>query len=190
MKVLFVFGEIKSYGSLLHAMKAMPCSDSVFIKKLHGFSDAGFYTLSENEEKIYGYKNLLCSVSESKLNINGRSVCLMKNPEGTGKRTLTETVARCISSFGYPEYNTERKTIKMSLPVSEMLMMLYHAEFEKIKSLFSQLSGVMDKSCLSLCGDVRFYTEVTEVKKKALSKGTCVCYPKLSEKKHLRQKQL
>ncbi len=181
---LFLFAKhYQCFQKLIETIKEFPATDSVFIERLSAYADQKQHEFREYEPLFSEYRNLLDAISHSKIHVSsGRAhICKMKSTAPLS--SVIDEIKACKRSFGYSEDISSPQTIRMSLPISETLHLLYPAEFSRLIELKETLHGMLDNDVFSLKEESDFYLSVLDLVERAAEYGIPYSFANISDRK-------
>lgn len=188
---LFVFGEYyQAFLAVLGKIQEIPRTDSVFCERLIAYADEQKNILRKNSDLFSEYKKLLSDISQSKVRIINGKAFLLKNSVCENERSAVEEIEYCKRSFGYIGESFEESRIKMSIPISETLNLLYEKEFLRLSEIKNMLARCIDTHIFSLKEEADFYLSVKEVIKNASGRGIPYSFAEISHVKEYRAKDI
>ena len=179
---IFLFAKhFKYYEILIATIKRIPKEHCVFIERLISYADECEKEFFEDKILFSEYEELLASVSSSKIHISNGSAFIFKNKNDESQSTVAKEIEQCKRSFGYPGCTSAPQTIRMSLPISETLTLLYEKEFSRLTEIKEILNSKIDNKIFSLKDEVCFYLSILALTKSAAEHGIESSFAEISE---------
>lgn len=158
---LFLFTKhYRCFQKLIETIKAFPLTDSIFIERLSAYAELKQNEFREYESLFSEYQSLLDAISHSKIHVSSGSSHILKAKSTEHPSSVIDEIKDCKRTFGYSEDISIPQTIRMSLPISETLQLLYPNEFSRLLELKGVLHNVLDNDVFLLKEEADFYLSV------------------------------
>ena len=181
---LFLFVKhYRCFQALIASIQELPSTDCVFIERLSAYARLKQNAFREYESLFSEYQNLLDAISHSKIHVSSGSAHILKTKSTDHPSSVIDEIKDCKRAFGYSEDISKQQTIRMSLPISETLQLLYPNEFSRLLELKEVLHDVLDNDVSLLKEEADFYLSVLNLVERAAEHEIPYSFATVSDRK-------
>lgn len=179
---LFLFAKhYRCFQTLIASIQELPSTDCVFIERLSVYANQNQHAFCEYESLFSEYQNLLDAISHSKIHVSSGSAHILKTKSTDHPSSVIDEIKNCKRAFGYSEDISIQQTIRMSLPISETLHLLYPSEFSRLIELKETLHSMLDSEVFSLKEESDFYLSVLDLVERTAEYGIPYSFATISD---------
>lgn len=173
----------RCFQTLMTNIQELPSTDCIFIEKLSAYAEQKQREFCEYEPLFSEYQKLLDSISHSKIHVSSGSAHVLKMQSTAISSSVVDEIKACKRAFGYSDDVSSPQTIRMSLPISETLQLLYPNEFSRLADLKEELFDIVDKDLFSLKEESDFYLSVLDLMELATEQRIPFSFANISDRK-------
>ena len=181
---LFLFAKhYRGFQVLIASIQELPSTNCVFIERLSAYAKQKQREFLEYESLFSEYQNLLDAISHSKIHVSSGSAHILKSKSTEHPSSVIDEIKDCKRAFGYSEDISIQQTIRMSIPISETLQLLYPNEFSRLLELKEVLHDVLDNDVSLLKEEADFYLSVLNLVERAAEHEIPYSFATVSDRK-------
>ncbi len=133
------------------------------------------------KERLEEYRKLMTAVSDVGLRIGAGGISVRHQSDG-GELPICDGIYSAAENIGYSSASVKNgRAFRMSPQLAEAIVKLDSELFGQLEELQEEISPHIDLGILSLLGDMDFYFEIHNLRKKALRLGIPSCYADVSD---------